>query len=90
MSVLLETALERVEGATRGRLERLCRSAGKDLAAGDGFGEKPARWNEGERADWEVGHGHGPRGRAGDSRPSSLRWSLWQCGQVRSWGGVSI
>jgi hypothetical protein len=50
VSLLLETALERVEGATGGQLEKLCRSTGKDLAAGDGFGEKPARWNEGEGA----------------------------------------
>lgn len=50
VSLLLATALEGVEGATGGQLERLCRSAGKDLAAGDGFGKKPARWTEGEGA----------------------------------------
>jgi hypothetical protein len=31
---------------------------------------------------------HGPCGRAGDSRRSSVRWPVWQCGQRRGGGGA--
>src|SRR4029077_3083963 len=42
---------------------------------------------------WQHGDHHGPCGRAGDSRRSSVRWPVSQCGQRRgdsgAWGSAS-
>jgi ABC-type dipeptide/oligopeptide/nickel transport system ATPase component len=41
---------------------------------------------------WQHGDHHGPCGRAGHSRRSSVRWPVWQCGWVtaRRWRGVGV